>query len=113
MRFDPLVRSLGLIATDDVKGPVPENGEVLGPVALADAGLVLVHNHAEGPMETILDAPVGSDDAGGFGGWERLAEQVVAILFGSLPSISRTGETFARAVSPASHGPPGGMRCRR
>lgn len=63
---------------------MPENGEVLRPVTLADAGLVLIHDHVEGPMETILDAPVGWDDAGGFGGWERLAEQIVAILFGSL-----------------------------
>jgi hypothetical protein len=41
---------------------VTENGEVVRPVIEAVSGLILVHDHIEHPLQSVLDAPMRADD---------------------------------------------------
>src|SRR3954471_6244894 len=58
---DRLVERAG---AEDVVGKPSDDGKVLRSVVLAGAGVVLVEDHVEGPMELVFDAPVGPHDLG-------------------------------------------------
>ena len=54
--------AFGFFLADDVEGDVAEHGEVVWAVVFSVAGVVLVHDHIEHPVEAILDAPMGAGD---------------------------------------------------
>jgi hypothetical protein len=47
---------LGLGVLEEVVGDVPDDGEVLGPVAGAQAAEVVVEDDVEDPVEAVFDA---------------------------------------------------------
>src|SRR4029077_4659066 len=58
---------LGL--ADEVEGEVAGDRHVSGTVSGAQAGLILVEGHVEGPVQVVLDGPVASHGLGeGLGG---------------------------------------------
>ena len=75
---------LGFFLLEQVQAHAPEDGEVLGPVAHADATVVFGEGHVQHPVALVLDAPVHAHRGLEPLGAELRAAGVVALLGGHL-----------------------------
>ena len=75
---------LGFFLLEQVQAHAPENGEVLGPVAQADATVIFGEGHVQHPVALVLDAPVRAHRGLEPLGAELRAADVVAPLGGRL-----------------------------
>src|SRR5215203_6703502 len=49
------------VGVEDVEGEASDDGKVFGGVILAGAGVVLVEDDVEGPVQVVLDRPMRPD----------------------------------------------------
>ena len=80
-----------------------QNGEIVGGVVHAGAGLILVHDDIETPVEAVFDGPMGTDNLGEAFGRHCGAEQVIGGFGGGFPVHFTASGDFAdgRQTRPA------------
>ena len=79
MVFDVQARLGGLFLFEQIQGDAPQDGEVLGLVAYADAAIVFVEGHIDHPATAVFDRPMGSDLTVELGGTQLKTADVVAL----------------------------------
>ena len=72
--------ALGRLLADEIEGHVAEDGEVVGAVVEAIAGVVLVHDDVEAPVQGVLDRPMRAGDLAEPLGRQRRAEQILSLI---------------------------------
>ena len=92
--------ALGVFSANEIEGEVAQDGEVLRAAIEAVSRLILVHDDIEGPVEAVLDAPVGADDRAKALDRERRAEEIVGRFGGGFAAVSRLRVSFPMAARP-------------
>ena len=96
---------LGPILFEEIQRDVVEDREILGGVADADAGLVLVHRDIQHPVEAVLNRPMTADDPCEMGGIGRKAGEEEARLAGCAIADGAFGVDAQDAPQPRPAGP--------
>ena len=84
-----------MVFADGVEGKMAQNGEIVGCAVHAGAGLILVHDDIEAPVQAIFDGPVRADDPGEAFGRHCGAEQVIGGFCGGFAAYFTLSDVFA------------------
>jgi hypothetical protein len=52
--------------THEIEGEMADHGHVLGTMACAQARMIVVESHVEGPVQVVFDGPMASHSLGKF-----------------------------------------------
>src|SRR5215213_238907 len=74
-----------------VYGHVSEDGHVLGAIAGAQAGEVVVEDHVHDPMQAVFNAPMGANRTGKGRGLEKSRREIVSAREGRLAAPLHLG----------------------
>src|SRR5207244_2227101 len=71
---------LGVVLAHDIESQMAQDGEIVGAVVQAVAGLIFIHDDVEAPVQPVLDAPMRAYDSVAARGGQGGAEQVIGGL---------------------------------
>src|SRR5439155_14194099 len=91
---------LGVVLAHDIESQMAQDGEIVGAVVQAVAGLIFIHDDVEAPVQPVLDAPMRAYDSVAARGGQGGAEQVIGGLGRGFGGEFAGSDVLAMAASP-------------